>query len=65
MNVIRFIKSGTKALLRPMGYEIRRITPPPEPDFPVELTGDDAKYYTRWATPCPLFTPWVGHPEFQ
>jgi O-methyltransferase len=29
------------------------------------LTVNESQYYTQWCAPCPLFTPWVGHPDFQ
>ena len=29
------------------------------------LTVKEAQYYTEWCAPCPLFTPWAGHPDFQ
>jgi O-methyltransferase len=65
--MIRYIKRGTKSLLHRFGYEILPLRPAEaeDTDFPVELTGRDSKYYTRWSTPCPLFAPWVGHPDFQ
>jgi O-methyltransferase len=63
--MVASVKRGIKSVARRFGYEITPIHPP-EPDlFSVELTSEDAKYYTRWSTPYPLFTPWVGHPDFQ
>src|SRR5262245_26199359 len=29
------------------------------------LTVKESQYYTQWSAPCPLFTPWAGHPDFQ
>jgi len=34
-------------------------------DFLAALTVKEAQYYTQWCAPCPLFTPWAGHPDFQ
>ena len=29
------------------------------------LTVKESEYYTKWSSSCPIFTPWVGHPDFQ
>jgi O-methyltransferase len=34
-------------------------------DYLAALTVKEAQYYTQWCAPCPLFTPWAGHPDFQ
>lgn len=53
-------------------YEIRRRNIPEEPsvdwnipDVKCASSVKEAEYYTQWSPRHPLFTPWVGHPEFQ
>jgi len=29
------------------------------------MTVKESQYYTQWSAPCPVFTPWVGHPDFM
>jgi len=34
-------------------------------DHAAAMTVKESEYYTEWRTPCPLFSPWVGHPDFR
>jgi O-methyltransferase len=58
-----------KSLLHRLGYEIHPIRAsldtPLDEDHLAALTVKESEYYTKWTAPCPLFTPWVGHPDFQ
>jgi hypothetical protein len=59
------VRTLAKALLRRWGYDLRRIESGPPLETFLEKTGRDAAYYTKYATRWPIFSPWVGHPEFQ
>jgi O-methyltransferase len=72
--MIQGIKQLSKILLRQLGYEIRRVKHPDEgrsnrsnsnKDFIAAQTVEESQYYAKWSAPCPLFSPWVGHPDFQ
>ena len=65
--MIRGIKHLTKILLGQLGYEIRRLESEDcaEVDFLAAKTVKESQYYSKWAAPCPLFSPWLGHPDFQ
>ena len=55
------------ALFYRHGYDIQRISHrlSQHVDVIAALTVKESEYYTLWSPPCPLFTPWVGHPDFQ
>ncbi|MGH7775149.1 MAG: TylF/MycF/NovP-related O-methyltransferase [Candidatus Binatia bacterium] len=60
------IKRLCKALLLRLGYEIHPVCKTqPNIDFTAALTVKESEYYTQWVAPCPLFSPWVGHPDFK
>jgi O-methyltransferase len=61
------LKSACKSLLFQLGYEIRSVSNPEaeEVDFKAALTVKESQYYSQWSAPCPLFSPWLGHPDFQ
>ena len=73
----RGIKKLCKILLQHLGYEIRRLESEDDSDtragrsqqanidFLSAQTVKESQYYTKWSAPCPLFSPWVGHPDFQ
>jgi O-methyltransferase len=65
--MIRGFKQVVKSLLHQVGYEVHRLDsgPPTNADFLAALTVKESEYYTQWSAPCPLFSPWVGHPDFQ
>ena len=52
---------------RRFGYEIRAIPHPAvdNVDFRAALTVKESQLYSQWVGPCPLFSPWLGHPDFQ
>ena len=52
-----------KSLLRRFNYGIHPVSE--SVDTLAALTVKESEYYTEWHSPCPLFTPWVGHPDFQ
>jgi hypothetical protein len=51
------LKSELKSLLLRLGYEIRPTYQPP--------SLKESEYYSQWVAPCPLFSPWMGHPDFN
>ncbi len=60
------IKRIGKSLLGQFGYEVRPVRPVrPSVDSVAALTVKESQYYTKWSAPCPIFTPWVGHPDFR
>ena len=65
------LKKLIKGVMRKLGYDLRRIgsneSPPPksDPDSIAALTVKEAAYYSIWSPPYPLYTPWVGHPDFM
>jgi len=61
--VNRQIKNIGKALLRRLGYEVRRVRVSQE--RLAEQAGEDAVYYMEYSTPWSIFSPWIGHPDFQ
>lgn len=62
----QFIKKLIRKRFLQNGYDIRPIPPAAwRPDWDAVATVKESQYYTQWSAPCPLFTPWVGHPEFQ
>src|SRR4051794_39850361 len=65
--MFHLIKSATKSLLLRAGYEIWSVreTPTDDVDILAAKTVKESKYYTQWTGPCPLFSPWLGHPDFQ
>ena len=65
--MIQGFKQFVKSLLHQVGYEVHRLDngPPTNPDFLAALTVKESEYYTQWSAPCPLFCPWIGHPDFQ
>jgi O-methyltransferase len=66
-NPIQLFKGVFKSLLRKVGYEIRSTYQPPveDIDFLAARTVKESEYYSQWIAPCPLFTPWIGHPDFR
>jgi hypothetical protein len=64
--MIRHVKHACKSLFLRLGYEIHSIPESVQDiDFMAASTVREPKYYTQWLAPCPLFTPWLGHPDFQ
>lgn len=68
----RGIKQAGQSFLRRFGYEIRRVGAEKRPsekrshvDDLAALTVKESQFYTKWSAPHPLFSPWIGHPEFQ
>lgn len=63
MGISQQVKRLCKSGLYRLGYEIR---PAPKCiDSVAARTVKESQYYTRWSTPCPVFTPWAGHPDFE
>lgn len=56
------IKRLGKTLLGRFGYEVRAVHQ--SIDAIAATTVKESQYYTQWSAPCPIFTPWVGHPDF-
>ena len=44
-----------------LGYEVHRMTD----EDTAARSARDHESYTRWSAPCPVFTPWIGQPEFE
>jgi O-methyltransferase len=66
--LLRAGKSVCKSLLRRLGYEVRAVNHSDNSDnvdFKAALTVKESQYYAQWLGSCPLFSPWLGHPEFQ
>lgn len=64
--MIPLLKRTVKSILYRYGYEVCSIPPSSwRPDWDAALTVKESRYYTHWSAPCPLFTPWVGHPDFH
>ena len=65
--MMQHAKSAFKSFLLRFGYEIRPARPPEldNVDFKAATTVKESQYYSRWMGPCPLFSPWLGHPDFQ
>jgi O-methyltransferase len=65
--MMQHAKSACKSFLLRLGYEIRAVRPPVvnRVDFKAAMTVKESQYYSRWSGPCPLFSPWLGHPDFQ
>jgi hypothetical protein len=61
------VKNACKSVLLRLGYEIHPVSQPPvqDIDFKAALTVKESQYYSQWSAPCPLFSPWLGHPDFQ
>jgi O-methyltransferase len=62
------IKQACKSILYRFGYDVRAIRKSSvagSRDFEAALTVTERQYYSRWVGPCPLFSPWLGHPDFQ
>ena len=66
-GMMQRVKGACKSLLLRFGYEIHPVNQPPveDVDFKAALTVKESQYYSQWSAPCPLFSPWVGHPDFQ
>lgn len=60
------IKQLCKVLLRQLGYEINRVQSEDlsDRDFLAARRVSESQFYTKWSAPCPIFSPWVGHPSF-
>jgi len=65
--MIERAKNVCKSLLRRLGYELRAVAQPvpDDVDFKAALTVEEAKFYSQWTGPCPLFSPWLGHADFE
>jgi hypothetical protein len=65
--MLQHAKSACKSVLLRLGYEIRAVRQPvvENIDFKAALTVKESQYYSQWLGPCPLFSPWLGHPDFQ
>jgi O-methyltransferase len=67
--MIRPIKQACKSLLYRFGYEVRSVgkdhSVVGNKDFEAAISVKESQYYAQWVSPCPLFSPWLGHPEFQ
>lgn len=66
-DTLQRLKSACKRVLFRFGYEIRSTHQPPveDVDFLAARSVKESEYYSQWIGPCPLFSPWLGHPEFQ
>ena len=61
----RFLKHSLIYVLQKNGYQVRpRSAYYEEDSYEFAKKVKDAQYYTVWDPPCPLFSPWSGHPEF-
>ena len=58
------VKQASKSMLRRFGYEVY-ASGKGSIDYEAAATVKEAKYYSRWVGPCPLFSPWLGHPTFH
>jgi O-methyltransferase len=64
--MIQLLKNVAKRGLLRLGYEIRWVTQEPtDVDFVAAKSVKEAEYYVQWSGPCPLFSPWLGHPDFR
>ena len=51
-----------KSFLERQGYGTYLIA---KKDSLAALTVKESQYYAQWCAPCPLFSPWTGHSDFQ
>jgi O-methyltransferase len=65
--MLQQLKNGCKSVLLRLGYEIRPVSPPASEDldFKAAASVSESNYYSQWVGPCPVFSPWLGHPDFQ
>jgi O-methyltransferase len=56
----RYIKGVLIDSLERRGYQLRAVT-----SSPAAKTVKESQYYTAWNGDWPVFSPWLGHPEFQ
>jgi O-methyltransferase len=64
--MLQYTKKACKSVFHKLGYEISAIDQtPPDRDFQAATLLDDARLYHQFVGPCPTFSPWLGHPDFQ
>lgn len=61
----RYARWLAKSLLHRLGYEVRRARPVTDIDYAAALSVSDSEHYIEWSSPCPLFSPCVGDPDFR
>jgi O-methyltransferase len=61
------VNSTCKSLMIRLGYQLGSASRPvvQDVDFVAATTVEESQYYSQWIAPCPLFSPWLGHFEFQ
>lgn len=63
------LRKLVKRTLLGLGYRFERLPATAmgrfHPDVQAGLTVKDAQFYTRWSKPYPLFSAWLGDPEFR
>ena len=62
----RVTSAGRSLLLRlrhPFGSASQPLVE--DVDVVAARTAQESQYYSQWIAPCPLFAPWLGHPDFQ
>jgi O-methyltransferase len=64
---MRLVKEACKSLLSQFGYEVRSVAKDHagNKDFEAAIAVKESQYYSQWTATYPLFSPWLGHPEFQ
>lgn len=61
----RYIKGAMISSLRKRGYQVRDLAQGDPDGFAAAKTVKESRYYGLWEAPCPLFSPWMSHPDFQ
>lgn len=63
------LRKLVKRRLLKLGYRVERLPATAmgrfHPDVQTALTVKDRPFYTRWGKPYPLFSAWLGDPEFR
>jgi O-methyltransferase len=63
------LKQAIKGVFHKLGYDVHRLNlngplARTDPDSVSAPTVKEAEFYSIWSAPYPLFTPWIGHPDF-
>jgi O-methyltransferase len=64
--LLQSFKRSVKSTLLLLGYQLVPVTGAADEDvdFRAAKKVKDSQYYSQYVRPCPLFSPWLGHPDF-
>jgi hypothetical protein len=65
--LLQSFKRAVKSTLLVLGYQLVRVpgAADEDVDFRAAKKIKDSQYYSQYVGPCPLFSPWLGHPDFK